>query len=269
MKNRFQPKYDSLQVFSNSKTPAGLYARQKWRYEENTENWVRDFISSVKALREGQLPNGSWNDSEIDTIKRLFGLHLTVREIDDSIELALDWLINKRDQTHFPVIRHMASKNILSNLPFSNGCYEHFVNCAGLFLANCFRWGEEKKVAGLYDRIGREIEAKGGHLCSIECTNNALRAFVVHERYSRSRAVMLMVKYLGRRQLASGRWKGRTPLYMTLNALAHLDSGNARRQCIKAIENILKSQNRDGTWGRVQKEWNTFLVVHALRRLNA
>ena len=158
---------------------------------------------------------------------------------------------------------------ILNNLPFSSGCFEHFISCAGLFLANCFNRGEEKKVAGLYDRIGREIEAKGGHLCSIECTNNALRAFVVHERYSRSRAAMLIVKYLGSRQLASGRWKGKTPFYMTLNALAHLDSANAIRQCITAVKSTLKTQNKDGTWGRVQKEWNTFLVVHALNRFNS
>jgi hypothetical protein len=30
----------------------------------------------------------------------------------------------------------------------------------------------------------------------------------------------------------------------------------------------LQLQNRDGSWGRTQKEWNTFLVVHALNRLN-
>lgn len=77
-----------------------------------------------------------------------------------------------------------------------------------------------------------------------------------------------MVDYLGRRQLASGRWVGKTPMYMTFNALAHLDSLNARRQCITAVESIVKAQNKDGSWGRTQKEWNTFLVVHALSRLS-
>jgi hypothetical protein len=32
------------------------------------------------------------------------------------------------------------------------------------------------------------------------------------------------------------------------------------------MEAALRIQNRDGTWGRIQKEWTTFLVVHALRR---
>jgi hypothetical protein len=269
MGKSFQPKYDPLQVFAGSKTPAGLYARQKWRHEESEESWASDFNDTVKALRTGQLANGSWSNSEVNTIQRLFGLHLTVREPDKSIELALDWLLSKNSLSCIPVMSQIPPEEIFYSLPFSNGCREHFVICAGLFLANCFGQGEARNVTSLYDRIADEIEAKDGNWCRLGCANNALRAFVVHKRYSRSRAASLMVHYLGCRQLASGRWKGKTPLYMTFNALAHLDSANARHQCITAAESIVKIQNKDGSWGRMQKEWNTFLVVHALNRLNA
>jgi hypothetical protein len=269
MEKRFQPQYDPLQVFADSKTSVGLYARQKWRHEGRTEGWFRDFDETVKLLRAGQLANGSWNNSEINTIQRLFGLHLTVREPDDSIEVALDWLLNKIALSHISVIPHMVPGWTLNNLPFSSGCFDHFVVCAGLFLSNCFGRGEAKSVTVLYATVAQEIKAKGGSLCSIGCTNNALRAFVVHERYSRSRTTSLMVDYLGRRQLASGRWKGKTPFYMTFNALAHLDSANASRQCVKAVESVVKAQSKEGSWGRTQKEWNTFLVVHALNRMNA
>jgi hypothetical protein len=268
MGNRFQPKYDPLQVFTGSKSPAGLYARQKWRHEENTESWASDFNETVKALRAGQLANGSWKNCEIDTIQRLFGLHLTVRESDDSMGRALDWLLRLDEVLHGNMANEI-DETLFHSLPFSNGCREHFVIYAGLFLANCFGQGETREVTRLYDTVAREIEAKDGRLCNIGCTNNALRAFVVHKQYSRSRAIALMVDYLGRRQLLSGRWKGRTPLYMTFNALAHLDSVVARGQCIKAVEDVVKAQNKDGSWGRTQREWNTFLVVHALNRLNA
>jgi len=97
---------------------------------------------------------------------------------------------------------------------------------------------------------------------------NILRAFVIHGRYAKGRATEMMVDYLGRRQLPSGKWKGRIPFYMTFNALAHLNSANARRQCMAAVEGIVRAQNKDGSWGRTQKEWDTFLVVHALNRLN-
>jgi hypothetical protein len=268
MEKRFQPKYNPLQVFEGSKSPAGLYARQKWRHEESTESWASDFNETVNSLRAGQLANGSWKNCEIDTIQRLFGLHLTVRESDDSIGRALDWLLSLDEALHGNMANEI-DETLFHSLPFSNGCREHFVICATLFLTNCFGQRETRKVTRLYNKIAKEIEEKEGRLCSIDCTNNALRAFVVHTQYSRSRATGLMVDYLGQRQLLSGRWKGRTPLYMTFNALAHLDSANASRQCVKAVESIVRAQSKDGSWGRTQREWNTFLVVHALNRLNA
>jgi hypothetical protein len=275
-----QPKYDPLQVFAGSKTPAGLYARQKWRYEGETETWAKDFSETVRSLRADQLANDSWNDSEIVTIQRLFGLHLTVREPDKTIQRSLDWLLSSEDQSgaalgarHVPGegrkdMKHEIDKTLFHSLPFVYGFCGHFRIFAGLFLSNCFGFGEEERVRKLYDLIAHEIETENGHRCSLGCTSNALRAFVTHNRYSKSKATAMIVDYLSRRQLSSGRWKGETPFYMTFNALAHLDSMNARRQCMAASESIMAAQNKDGSWGRTQKEWNTFLVVHALNRLN-
>lgn len=276
---RLLPKYDPLQIFAGSRTPVGLYARQKWRLEEDSKGWRRDFEATIMKIRAEQLGNGSWNNSEIVTIQRLFGLHLTVREPDESIKQALEWLLRVDNLMDFLLLPHMApdemfddmtneiDETLFHGLPFLNGCFGHFAICASLFLANCFGMGNEKKVLKLYDIISGEIENRG-HWCSIGCTNNALRAFVVHKKYSRSKATGLMVGYLGQRQLSSGKWKGQTPLYMTFNALAHLDSKDALSQCQKASVPILHTQNKDGSWGKAQKEWNTFLVVHALKRLN-
>ena len=116
--------------------------------------------------------------------------------------------------------------------------------------------------------VDGEIEAKGGHWCSVGCTNNALRAFITHKRYSRSKVTATMVDYLASRQLPSGKWKGKTPFYLTFNALAHLDSKSANIQCRRAANAVLLTQKKDGSWGRTQEEWKTFLVVHALNRLN-
>jgi len=280
MEKRLQPKYDPLQIFAGSKTPAGLYARQKWRHEEDSDSWRRDFNETVNGLRAGQLDNGSWNNSVITTIRKLFGLHLTVREPDEAIRKALDWFLSDDNLWTFKMMPHQAPDDMYDDmtneinealfygLPFSIGCFGHFAICAGLFLSNCFGRGEEKKVTRLYEMVAGEIEAKGGCWCSIGCTNNALRAFITHKRYSRSNVTAMIVDYLGRRQHPSGRWKGKTPFYMTFNALAHLDTDEGKSQCRLAAEAILQAQNKDGSWGRTQKEWNTFLVVHALNRLN-
>jgi hypothetical protein len=280
MEKRLQPKYDPFQIFAGSKTPAGIYARQKWRHEEDSDSWRRDFNETVKGLRADQLGNGSWNNSVITTIRKLFGLHLTIREPDDAIWKALDWLLSDDNLWTFKMMPHQApddmyvdisskiNEKVFHSLPFSNGCFGHLAICAGLFLADCFGRGEEKKVTWLYNMVAKEIEERGGHWCSIGCTNNALRAFIKRARYSKSRTTEMMADYLGRRQHPSGRWKGKTPFYMTFNALAHLDAEDAKHQCRSGVEALLQLQNRDGSWGRTQKEWNTFLVVHALNRFN-
>ena len=85
---------DPYQVFKNSKTPAGLYARQKWLGQGSTKSWKNDFENTVKKIQSNQLPDGSWENSIIATIDHLFSLHLTVREGNPSIHRGLDWLIN-------------------------------------------------------------------------------------------------------------------------------------------------------------------------------
>lgn len=278
---RMYPRYDPLPVFGGSKTPAGLYARQKWLGEEDSDDWRRDFSETVRQLRAGQSEDGSWDHSEIATIRRLFGLHLTVREGDIFVRRALEWLLSREKLWTFLWLPRRTPDDVdedssdvidgtaLRGLPFVNGCFGHLAVSAGLFLGNCFGLGESSMAKKLYETIGGEIESRGGRWCSIGCTSNALRAFVTNNRYSRSRATAMMVDYLGRRQCASGKWKGNTPFYLTLNALAHLDEERARNQCTEAMNVALRLQNKDGSWGRTEKEWNTFLVVHALNRLNA
>jgi hypothetical protein len=70
MKLRFNP----LQVFKTSKTPAGLYARQKWMGESNTGRWEKDFKATVDILLKNQGKDGSWKESEVETINRLSGI---------------------------------------------------------------------------------------------------------------------------------------------------------------------------------------------------
>ena len=88
-------RYDPYQVFRFSKTPVGLYARQKWLAEVETPQWKNDFKETVAALLADQLPDGSWQHATIETIKHLFGLHLTVRSSTAKIDTALTWILDK------------------------------------------------------------------------------------------------------------------------------------------------------------------------------
>jgi len=92
---------------------------------------------------------------------------------------------------------------------------------------------------------------------------------VVHPKYSQHEATAMAVEALARVQSPSGGWQGKVPFYQTVNALAHLDSIQADAQLERAFKKLHNSQHRDGTWGRTQQEWNTFLIVHALRNKRA
>ena len=88
---------------------------------------------------------------------------------------------------------------------------------------------------------------------------------MVHPRYAGSKAVALAVKNLGQVQKETGIWAESIPFYLTVNVLAHLDSTEGDAQLSVAFEHLYKTQGRDGTWSRSQPEWNTFLVIHALK----
>jgi hypothetical protein len=33
----------------------------------------------------------------------------------------------------------------------------------------------------------------------------------------------------------------------------------------RAFKRLYATQGHDGTWGRTDREWNTFLIIHALK----
>lgn len=118
MKLRFDP----YQIFRSSQTPAGLYARQKWLDESETQQWRQDFQKCVRMLLADQSSDGSWNDDPLATINRLFGLHLTQRSSTWQIDIALDWLLGEIKITQEGLVVRHEIQNIsnigLSGLPF-------------------------------------------------------------------------------------------------------------------------------------------------------
>jgi hypothetical protein len=261
-------RFDPFQIFRSSKTPFGLYARKQWLDEGNTRSWQVDFRATVDALLAGQAEDGSWGQSIVTTIQQLFGLHLTIRSQDEHINKALDWLIGKACTVHNRSradIREHFSPKALQGLPFTPGCSGLLIMAATLFLASIFRRENDKRILRSYESLSLEGVSKGGRWCGWSCSNNILRAFVVHPKYSQHEATALAVEALAHVQSSSGGWLGQIPFYQTTNALAHLDSAQADSQLERAFKKLYDAQQRDGTWGRSQREWNTFLIVHALR----
>jgi hypothetical protein len=260
--------YDPYQLFRSSKTPAGLYARHKWLEEGDKGQWEMDFKETVAALLAGQSPDGSWSRSTIETIKRLFGLHLTVRSSTAQIEAALKWLLNKIDLRAENIhARNDDNSTIasLEGLPFIPSCEATFLTGATLFLSSIFGLQSDPAVLALYQWLSAEGIKHKGRWYVEASTHNVLRAMVVHPVFAEDKATVLAVEHLADLQTDAGTWDHNLPFYQTLNALAHLELEQAEKQLEKAFVLLFENQNSDGTWSHDEPEWNTFLAIHALK----
>jgi len=261
-------RYDPYQVFRFSKTPAGLYARQKWLGENETPQWKKEFQKTVTALLADQLPDGSWHQAPLETIKRLFGLHLTVRESSDGIETALNWLLDKitlqGDKIKVACEGDLTAVS-MRGLPFAAGRQDILMVAAVLFLATIFSRESDPTVLALYQWLSAEGVKNKGRWFDRVSSHNIFRAMVVHPVFAKDKATASAVEYLADLQTNRGDWQNELPFYQTLNALAHLDSAQADTQLEKAFKWLFKNQKSDGTWSRSEPEWNTFLAIHALK----
>lgn len=257
-------RYDPYKIFTDSVTPVGLYARKKWLGLEGDPEWQRSFNNTTALLLEGWSQNGSWGGSLIRTVKRLFGLHLTVRHPTGDIDRALDWLLDQTTKTDIDNVPDLAPGD-LNGLPFVPGKPRFLYTGAALFLAAIFGRENSAVVMEQYQDLAQQIVRKAYHQGDHGDMTNVLRALAVHPEYTQSPATIFIVELLSGIQDSSGMWPGTIPFYKTVNALAHLDLPKAYMQLEKAFTLLSKTQNSDGTWGNSEKEWNTFLVVHAMR----
>ncbi len=261
-------RWNPFQVFQQSKTPAGLYARKKWLNEGHDAGFKDDFEETVHFLLSGQSNDGSWGLSFIETVKRLFALHLTVRDEIDAARKGLDWLLDRTSRMFAGKSLYPAEKipdDALQGLPFTKGSANLLMTGATLFLSSVFGRKNDPNILKMYDRLEEKGSAGSGRWCGWSSYNNILRAFVVHPHYAKSEAVTLAVKNLKQVQKKSGTWRGAVPFYQTVNALAHLNAVDADAQLAPAFRRLQKTQRRNGTWGRSQPEWNSFLIIHALK----
>jgi len=261
-------RYDPYQVFRFSKTPAGLYARQKWLGEAKTTQWKIDFKQAVAKLLADQLPDGSWHNATIETIHHLFGLHLTVRSSTAQIDAALTWLLEKIAFQAEEI--HARDEDVtiavsLEGLPFILSLPAMFLTGATLFLSTIFDRESDPEVLALYQWLSTEKTKNKGQWFDEASSHNIFRAMIVHPVFAKDKATVLAAEHLADLQTDAGGWDNDLLFYQTLNALSHLDLHQVDTQLEKAFGLLLEKQNSDGTWSQSEPEWNTFLAIHALK----
>ncbi len=261
------PRHDPYGIFRGSRTPPGIYARQKWLGEADTSGWRSDFEGTVEALNQGRSPDGLWQKSPIVTIHRLFGLHLTVRESDPVIDQSLNRLLDAASSVSPSLRDPPVRPEDLTGLPFAPGASATVVPPATGFLAAIFGRASDPRVLGLVDDLAVHLMETAIPSGNAKAVHNLLRALVVRPDEAFEDPKEAAVAFLGERQTLGGDWEADIPFYQCLNALAHLNTPASATQCRKAIHRLLRIQNLDGSWGDTQREWSTFLSIHALRNL--
>jgi hypothetical protein len=263
-----QLRYDPYGIFRNSKSPAGLYARRKWLGESEDPSWERDFDAVVAALSKRLKSTEPGWKGIITDIDSLFGLHLTQRSPDVEIDSVLDGLMDKISLQGDGIKIETGGGSMdkdLKNLPFVNSQWDMLLLAATLFLATIFGRGRDPAVINLFECLNKKGAIGKSQRIDPASTHNIMRAMVVHPVFSKSEFTSLAVDRLAGKQLDTGEWADPCDFYQTLNAIAHLDLPQADAQLDKAFQRLRDIQKVDGTWSESEPEWNTFLVVHALK----
>ena len=261
-------RYDPYQIFRGSKTPAGLYARQKWLEEADTPEWQKDFQEKIKVLLANQSANGSWHQSTSATIAHLFGLHLTLRLTNNLVNNSLKWLLGRISLNTDGISVSSTSDNSgteLTGLPFVSSRPAMFITGATLFLATIFDRSNDPAILVLYRWLSQEGFNREHLRTDVASLHNVFRAMVVHPVFAKADSTAKTVEIYAELQTEYGDWGTGLPFYQTLNALAHLNSTQAEVQLESAFTRLINTQNSDGTWGHRDIEWNTFLSIHALK----
>ncbi len=155
-------RYNPYAIFASDPSPVGIYARKRWLGQELTPQWGADFQRAAQALLAGQSPDGSWQGSIVETVRRLFGLHLTIREPDQSIDATLDWLIERA--LYVAEGQSLPTEDLeggrLHSLPFTPGDFDIFVMGATLFLSNAFGRAHDAKILDMYGWLSHRVLAR-------------------------------------------------------------------------------------------------------------
>jgi hypothetical protein len=258
-------RHSPYSIFEDSQSPPGLYARQKWLNQGETETYRADFAAAVAKLRYADMNPGSRSELILEKLHRLFGLHLTVRNADRFIETALNEVIGE-NKVRSQQMAILLIPERLNGLPFAATRWEFFIGPASLFLAAIFGKATDPGVDPIYAQLAANVTDSSAFRSDAAALHNALRALVVHPDDRFRPATRSAVSWFASQQTVHGDWGPKIPFFQAFNAMAHLSISEANAQFDNALKHVIEGQNDDGTWGRADKEWQTFLVVHALRK---
>lgn len=264
-------KIDPSSYVETLHSPIGVYLRR--------EVFRKEVDTSLERVLRGrtvadQSVDGSWNQLFVNTANNLWNLYLLGYEAKDvSVKKGLEWLLTI--QTHqyrgYPGFflsgnrsdAHTMRSNVYGE--FGPGCTIFYQTAYAVHLFHIFGFDDNQRVQAA---VRSYLQFWRPNWCGAWCTINVLRVLIEHRLSAGSKQVERGIKSLARRQTKRGSWKG-FPFYHTFHALSRADHTIAEKQLKKAFQPVVKRQNEDGSWGAQRRETESFLVLDALKNIDA
>jgi squalene cyclase len=262
-------KVDPFDYVRNLKSPVGVYLRREvFRKETKADAALKERLYGEMVA--DQSADGSWGQLFVYTANNLWNLALLGYDAEDrSVKRGLEWLlsIQRHQYNGYPGFFHSNNRRDPSVMrstfygEFGPGCTIFYQTTYAVHLFHIFGFDDHTQVQ---TTVRSYLQFWRPDWCGVWCAINVLRMLIEHPLSRESEQVENGLKYLAKRQTKTGAWKG-FPFYHTFHALSRARYALAEKQFEKAFPSVVKRQNRDGSWGRKEKETETFLVLDALK----
>jgi hypothetical protein len=262
-------KVDPLNYVEHLESPIGICLRREIFRKENNSDAILKRKLYEQAVAE-QSADGSWSQLFVRTANNLWDLALLGCEAEDKrVKKALEWLlsIQKCEYRGYPGFFNSPNKKDPSLMrsvfygEFGPGCSIFYQTAYAVHLFHIFGLGNCEQVQ---TTVKAYLDFWNPEWCGAWCTINVLRILIEHPLSAKSQQVSAGLEHLAGLQTKTGAWKG-FPFYHTFHALSRAKNTVAEKQVERALPSVINRQNKDGSWGKKQRNTETFLVLDALR----
>lgn len=262
---------DPLDFVEDLESPIGVYLRRdvfRRKGDADLRKRLHDEITSEQS------DDGSWDQLFVHTANNLWNLTLLgYGARDRSVKNGLDWLLTTQKSTYHdhpgffysPNRRDPSLMRETSYGEFGPGCTIFYQTPYAVHLFHVLDLNDKEEVQ---QTVKSYLKFWTPTWCGAWCTINVLRMLIEHPLSARSKRVREGLKYLAGRQTKTGAWKG-YPFYHTFQGISRAKSKVARMQIENALPSVIRRQNKDGSWGKKDRESSTFLVLDGLRNAGA
>ncbi len=266
-------KVNPLNYVASLESPVGVYLRSAiFKKEAKADTALKKKLYE-KTVAD-QSADGSWDQLFVRTANNLWNLSLLGYDAEDrSVKKGLEWLlsIQRHQYRGYPGFFYSNNRRDPSVMrstfygEFGPGCTIFYQTTYAIHLFHTFGFDDNRQVQ---TTVKSYLKFWRPDWCGAWCTINVLRMLIEHSLSAESKRVESGLKYLAKRQTKTGAWKG-FPFYHTFHALSRAPHVLAKKQFKKALPSVVRRQNKDGSWGRKERETETFLALDALRNAGA